>query len=205
MRLHWATVIVVGTWLFVQLNCDDGRPQSSLKTQSNVSMIFYGKVVDQDGRPLEKVSFSFGVEAIPADWTFDTRGKPHNHTTLSVASDAQGRFDFRFTGHGLRLKEATLPGYRHFYNKYGQGDGGVFNLGYQITSWGDLWYRSDPRNPAVYVFVKDGVTEVSALPCRGGSQALGKQWMPNEPGWPSDPSLNDVVRKQPTTYGSNHK
>ena len=83
-----------------------------------------------------------------------------------------------------------------------QGEGGVFNLGYQITAWGDTWYQSDPGNPATYVFVRDGVREVSALPSRGGSRFVGQQWIANRPGWPPKPSLLDVVYHPPASQPS---
>jgi hypothetical protein len=64
-----------------------------------------------------------------------------------------------------------------------------------------LWYKSDPDHPAVYVMVKDGAREVSALPCKGGYvSGGGKHWVKNEPDWPKNPSLKDVIRKRPSSH-----
>lgn len=69
-----------------------------------------------------------------------------------------------------------------------------------LIAWGHQLFRSDPENPAVYVFVKDGVREVAVLPCRGGSQnKRSGGWVANKPEWPTRPSLKDVVYKAPTT------
>src|SRR5215207_9662631 len=62
--------------------------------------------------------------------------------------------------------------------------------------------KPDVDHPAVFVFVKDGVTEVSALPCKGGWDSGGATQFPatpNQPAWPRDPSLKDVVYKPPAT------
>jgi hypothetical protein len=68
-------------------------------------------------------------------------------------------------------------------------------MAYMLNAWGLAWYASNPANPAVYVFVRDGEHTVTVLPCSGGSNsANGKHWTINKPGWPTRPSLPDVTR-----------
>jgi hypothetical protein len=67
---------------------------------------------------------------------------------------------------------------------------------YMLNAWSLPWYASDPANPALYVFVRDGEHTVSVLPCSGGSNsANGKHWTINKPGWPKRPSLPDVTAR----------
>jgi len=158
-------------------------------------LTFYGLAVDEKGIPLQGVKFEFVVDSIPKDWSFDTRGQPHTRKTHTVISGDDGRIQFDAYAHIIFMNEAVLEGYRHLAARFGEES----NLGIGVTSWSDLLYKSDPTNPAIYVFVKDGVKEVSALPSRGGFYAYGKQWRPNKPAWPKKPSLPDVVYKPPTT------
>lgn len=103
-------------------------------------------------------------------------------------------FQLTVTGHYLRLEQAELAGYRHLFDTDFSSSLAVNNVTYLINSWGDLCYKSDPGHPAVFVFVKDGVKQVSALPCKGGhSSSNGTVWRLNQPGWPRKPSLTDVV------------
>jgi len=170
-------------------------PAPTLRGQNNARITFYGLAVDQDGTPLPGASFDIVVDAIPKDWSFETRGKPHDRTHRTVVTDADGRFSIEVNAHLIYIENVHLSGYRHLFAQWSD-DG---NTGYQITSWSDLLYKTDPDHPAVYVLVKDGVHEVSALPCRGGFRSYGKRWILNKPAWPKRPSLKDVVHKPPTT------
>lgn len=188
--LHWTAIVPLFAVL-INGGCKDD-PASALKGQDNTQVTFYGLAVDQDGTPLQGVSFEVVVDAIPRDWTFETRGRPHDRTRRMLVTDENGRFSIDATAHLIFIEKAHLPGYRHLFAKWSDDT----NTGYQVTAWGEQLYKSDPDRPAVYVFVKDGVREVSALPSRGGYYAYGKEWRPNEPAWPEKPSLNDVVQKQ---------
>jgi len=171
---------------------------SSLKQQNNAQMTFYGLAVDQNGSPLEGVSFELVIESIPVNWTFETRGNAHDQVSRTVISGLDGKFHIDMFVHVLFVKEATLAGYRHLFAKSGPG-----NVGYLVTGSGDLCYRSDIEHPAVFVFVKDGAREVSALPSRGGyDSGNGTNWVLNKPAWPKKPSLPDVTYKPPTTQPS---
>jgi hypothetical protein len=163
-------------------------------------MTFYGFVVDELGTPLPGVHVEYEVEAYPKDWTFETRGRPNDASRLSAVSDEQGRFEFVAKGCWLRMVDVARDGYRHFWEMDTAG-GQPSTYAYRLIAWSDLWFKSDPDHPAVYVMVKDGAREISALPCKGGYEwGGGNRWLRNEPSWPKDPSLKDVVRKRPSSY-----
>jgi hypothetical protein len=191
------TTIMMG--LMIVNGCDQ-NPASGLKGQVNTTVTFHGLTIDQDGRPLSGVKIEYQVDAYPKDWTFETRGRAYETSIVTATSDPNGRFEFTATGSSLRRMNVVPPrGSRHFYET-DIGSRIPTTYGYQLIAWGDLWYKSDPNNPAVFVFVKDGTREVSALPSRGGSESGGgKNWRVNQPAWPKKPSLKDVVRKQPTS------
>jgi hypothetical protein len=194
------TVVVLLIGSFIGLRCS--RPSTnSLKGQQNSHLTFYAIAVDQDGHPLQGATFEFDIERIPADWTFSTRGKPHEHVTMSAVSGSDGKFQPEIVGHILRLKRAERTGYRHFYEMDpGSGRKDADNSFVRLDAWGDPWYRSDPEHPAVYVFVKDGVKQISVLPTRGGSDTGGgTRFVRNEPIWPRRPSLPDVAYVAPAT------
>jgi hypothetical protein len=177
----------------------DGGPGSALKGQSNATITFYGLAVDQDGAPLPGAIFEYRLEAYPKDWTFDTRGRPNDASTVTATSDDKGRFQFTVTGCTLQRLKAERQGYRHFCDEDRHGSA-INNYYFRLIAWSDLWYKSDPDHPTVYVFVKDGVHEVSALPCKGGyDSANGTHWTKNASGWPKKPSLEDIVQKQSAT------
>src|SRR5215217_9603050 len=78
------------------VSCNRGR-QSGMKGQTNATLTFYGKVVDQDGAPMGGARFEFRVEAYPKDWTFDTRDRDNDASTVTAGSGADGRFQFHVT------------------------------------------------------------------------------------------------------------
>jgi hypothetical protein len=195
LPLLMAPIAFILLWLC--LGCDS-KPSAQLQGQTNVTLRFYGLAVDQDGVPLKGARVQYQVDAYPKDWTFETRGRPYDTTVVAGVSDTQGRFAFDVTGCILRLKSADRQGYRHFF-EMDQADGQPSGLAYRLIAWSDQQYRSDQNHPAVFVFVKDGISQVSALPSRGGFQASGKQWIPNVPAWPKKPSLKDVVYKPSST------
>lgn len=165
---------------------------SGLKGQSNTTITFYGEAKDQDGNPLDGVAFDFRVEAYPKDWTFDTRGRDKDVRYVSARSDVEGRLSLVVEGCEIIRMKAEKQGYRSLEDT-DVSDGAVNNRFFHLISWSDLCYRSDPKHPAVFVFVKDGVREVSALPCKGGfDSGNGRDWRLNKPGWPREPSLDDV-------------
>jgi hypothetical protein len=167
-------------------------PAAHLKGQSNLATTFYAKVVDQDGAPLSGVTFEFRVDAYPKNWTFATRGRPHDVSTVTATSDSQGAIEFELTGCVLSMINAERAGYRLLEELDGADNNIAFTRSIRLISWGDQQYISDPNNPAVFVFVRDGLHKVTTLPSRGGHRRYGGRWVKNEPAWPVKPSLDDV-------------
>lgn len=173
------------------------KPSSMLQGQMNATVRFFGLAVDQDGNPLQDVQIKYQVDAYPKDWTFETRGRPYDVSFVSATSDEDGRFEFEATGCILRLITADRAGYRHLFEK-SQSDKHPSVTGYDLISGGELQYQSDAKNPAIFVFVKEGRQEVSVLPSVGGARRVEKRWIPYRPAWPRQASLPDVIYKPRT-------
>lgn len=202
-RLHrMFCCVALLSLLLTAVSCDRSK---GLKGQRNAVLTFYGATVDQDGSPLPGASIEYQVDAYPKDWTWNTQARPYVSSQVRAVSDANGRFQFTVTGCILRRLDAAREGYRHFCEEDSGGypDGpNVNTYGYRLIAWSDPNYKTDPEHPAVFVFVKDGVHGVSALPCKGGYDSAngdGTAWRLNKPAWPRKPSLKDVVQKKPTT------
>lgn len=199
---HMGIAVVLS---MVLSGCDDHTEM--LQGQTNLKLTYLGLVVDESGRPLPGVEFQYRLEAYPRDWTFATRGRDNESGVHRGKTDMDGRFQIELDGCFLRLQEVSGPmGYRHLYERdtgdYGPHDAPPYTMSVRLISWGQQLYKSDPDRPAVFVFVRDGVKEVSALPSRGGYEAEGPNWIPNEPRWPRKPSLKDVVYVPPATRPS---
>jgi hypothetical protein len=191
-------IALFAVFVVIALAGCDGEPTSRLKGQRNATITFYGRAVDENGLPLPGAQFAYQVDAYPKDWTFETRGRPYDTSVITAISDEQGRFQFTVTGCGIRRLKAELDNRRHFFDEDATTTASTY--GYQLIAWRDLWFRSHPDHPAIYVFVTNDVKEVAALPCKGGyDSGGGTQWRLNEPAWPKKPSLKDVVQKQPTS------
>jgi hypothetical protein len=173
-----------------------GGGQSPFQGQVNATMQYYGKVVDQDGKPLANVSIDYVVEAYPKDWSLEAKGgNSFEVSTVSCVSGEDGTFRFVVSGCKLTGRPRSLLGYRELLEAESGDDAAPRRTaGYRLVAWGALHYKTAPEHPAIIVFVQDGVTEVSALPCAGGYSSMdGIKWSLNEPGWPKEPSLKDVV------------
>src|SRR4051812_2851406 len=146
-----ATLVVI---VLIGKTCIRG---SGLKGQINATITFHGLTVDQDGNPLGGVTVEYLVNGYPKDWTFDTRGRDHEHSRVSATSDANGRFQFDATGCELiRMKVVAPAGYRHFCEENTGRGNSSDTFGYRVIAFSDMYWKPDPQNPAVYVFVKDG-------------------------------------------------
>ena len=189
-------MVFVGIVLF-WLAGGRGFLASPLAGQTNLRMTFYGRAVDEKGRGLAGVEFKFLIEAYPADWSFQTRGRPDERSQVSVVSDANGDFHFDINGKMLRLTAASKAGYRELYEldvgtRRENGGNSVFTRAFSLISTGNPLYRSDPDRPAIFVFISNGAQTTTALPSQGGFRSEGRHWIANRAGWPDKPSLDDV-------------
>jgi hypothetical protein len=149
--------------------------------------------VDQDGNPLARVKFDFRVEAYPKNWSFDTRGRDNDVTNVTAFTDDQGRFRLDVTGCQLIRLRSAPKGFKEYYDEDVSGRS-VDNRFYSLITWGQVGYRSDVDNPAVYVFVNNGTKTITVLPSRGGfDHRGGSNWSRNTPALPRKPSLREVV------------
>src|SRR6478672_12858081 len=92
LRLHVRSIVVAvcGATLLVGVACKPSN--TALKGQTNARMVFYGRAVDEDGKPLGEVTFEFLVESFPANWSYERRGEPLEKTKLHASSGSDGRF-----------------------------------------------------------------------------------------------------------------
>lgn len=190
-----ALIAILGLLVFGRLLFS---PTSMLAGQSNLQLTFYGRAVDENGNGIAGASFSFDIEAYPADWTFQTRGRDYVRSIVVTRSDEHGDFKIDINGCMIRVRSATATGYRELYEldsgtRRDDGWNSVFTRSIRLISWSDPQYRSDPERPAIFVFVSDGAQSASALPSQGGFRSEGRdRWIANRPGWPRKPSLDDV-------------
>jgi len=138
LYLPLMAVIAAGL-LAVLVDRDKLGAQSALKGESNTALTFYGKAVGEAGEPVQGALFSIDVEAIPPDWTYETRGKPHLHSSVTARSKSDGCFQFQIVGHILRFKQVELGGYQHFFDRDTGSSKAVDNTFYQVNASSDLW------------------------------------------------------------------
>jgi hypothetical protein len=196
----------------------DPASELSLATRAGGDIDYYALAVDQDGTPLPGVTFEC-VIFVPQGSSFDREPLSDLQIKKKVSTDASGRMEVHGHGEGFRVESANVAGHRWLYDKSGgvgeHWDAGD-NRGYQYWSWGKKVEVGDPDNPAIHVFVKDGVKIVSAKVSRGGSYVnndLNNPYRivhtPWKPGFPRRPSLEglEFVEKTSTslpTTSPNH-
>jgi len=128
----------------------DAQVDDEFHGRQNTAINFYGKVVDQDGHPIQGALIE--MELIAGEWValpenpkeLVVRLKPSD---LQALSDAQGSFPLtNLSGHSVRLKSITMKGYEmsaHFRRLYA----------FSATSQP---FRSDPTDPVVFVLWQTG-------------------------------------------------
>jgi len=166
---------------------------------------FCGVVVNQDGHPLAGAVFSFEIEIVPPGLKL---GEPFNYEVFTATSVENGRISFRTRGKLLWIKQSTLPGYDRLVDS---SPASTSNF-YSFHQDGEDLMRFDWENQAVFVFVKDGETDVHVLPSAGGYLAFGfhevnfkrvRRWDRVKPAWPNEPSIPGVRYVAPATQESN--
>lgn len=179
------------------LGCED-QATGGLKGQANSSITLFARVVDENGKGLEGVRLKYDLERIPKGWTFENRGRDHDHVSLAAVSGPDGYFELECDGHILRLTEIEKAGYQHYYDLLFPASEGVNNIGFHLNSYGDPWYRSSPANRTICVMVSRGAKTVRVLPSRGGADSgNGKVWFENGPKAPLKPSIPGITLEVP--------
>ena len=132
-----------------QASVSEGRPRpapeseggklSSLLTLSAAKILFYGKVVDQDGKPLSNVEVTGKTGSKVAFYT-------EEHRDYQTATDAKGLFSFdEFKGDGLVI-ELKKPGYKFASDHR--------NFLYSAISGDQKRHEPDQANPVVFAMFK---------------------------------------------------
>jgi hypothetical protein len=172
--------------------------RSQLAGQTNTTMTFHGLAVDSEGLPMPGLTFVFNVESYPKDWTYQTAARLNDVTELRATTGPDGRFAADVEGCYLRLLRIEGTHLRELRDT-DTLSGAVRTRNFALIDWGEVQYRSDPNRPATYVFLRDGGTEVSVLPSRGGDDLLDARptWGRNEPKWPNQPSVKSVTYRPP--------
>jgi hypothetical protein len=180
------------------------RSQQAFRGQKNASLTFYGKIVDEEGRPLSNVPIDLLIQAYPQNWSYGSYGRDLDATTANLITDKDGSFKIDVVGCKITALPIHWPNYR-LLEETDVSDATTYKMTrvIDLIEWGVLWYKSSSINPTTYLLVKNGVHEVSALPCRGGYRpGSGTGWIANAPAWPNRPSLPDVVYKPAATQPS---
>ena len=181
--------------------------QSILRGQSNAEFEFFAIVVDQDGKPVKGAEIMYRVERVPKNYQL---GQPFEYSSISAVSGEDGRFSLQLRGKSIFLESATRKGYNHLNDlRPTQGLSPTGKYGVCFHQEGFELIKYDLENPAVFVFVEDGVTNVHVVPCVGGYRAHGyqeagrvKRWNRIKPAWPNEPSIPGVRYVAPATQES---
>jgi hypothetical protein len=113
--------------------------------QNNASIAFYGRVVDQDSKPLQGVAVDFTVTAIPM---IPVLWGPDQTTKASCVSDQNGLFALNGKrGTGLDVTELKKEGYRKS-GYYQQG-----NVHYEPN--GSQRHIPDRNKPVEFMMIRD--------------------------------------------------
>lgn len=107
--------------------------------EANVPISFWGRVLDQDGKPLEGVSILYRVGKPRIMW--DT-----NTVVRNTATDVNGAFSIKDKGDGFSFEEFKKEGYR-------KTKGQNFSFTYASNS---ERYVPEKAKPEVYMMVKEG-------------------------------------------------
>jgi hypothetical protein len=203
----FALVVVGVPWLRTALFY---RGVFGSDVKANQSIVFYGKVVDQDGAPVGGATVNLWLDVFNHQLLPSSTGRGRSRRVdLKVISGVDGSFSAPVTAFTLRIDGIKMPDYiwirstetgvnverglRHLQNRY-------FALG---TLGGFPLHRTDPSNPAVFVLLRKDLPLVTRVQMsRGGwerNNRTNAKWIRNEPFWPltTDPEGVDYVG--PTT------
>lgn len=133
-------------------NVSSHEKAARLLAADNVPIVFYGKMIDQDGRAISGVTISYWIsEAAKVMWgnPTDTRG--------SCVSGADGTFVIQGKGTGVGVARMEKPGYRHPANgkrafSYGPGVSPTHR------------HNPDPTNPVELLLIRDDLPEAKCVP-----------------------------------------
>jgi len=197
MTMTYSFHIFMPTLLFLCIWCTSCDRRDFIQGQSNGDIVFCAIVVDQDGKPLAGAIISYDVEYVPKGYKL---GDGFAQTTVSVVSDLGGKIEFAASGKYLFLNQATKVGYLHLDDKNPADPPiGTGKRAYWFHQEGRDVAKFDWENPAVFVFIKEGETDVHVVPSSGGYYAIGKQWRRVKPAWPNEPSIPGVRYVAPAT------
>jgi hypothetical protein len=165
-------------------------------SEQNLNAIFYGLAVDQDGKPLPGATIQYEVLAYPPGAGVG-RSYDYERSTVKGTTGSDGTVTIRVAGCLMKLIKAERPNYQHYWET-NSSDQSLSVVGIRLIAGGEQQYRPIESNPAVFVFVADGRTDVSAMPGRGGAQWNGLGWSENPRLVPSRPSIPGLTIRPAT-------
>jgi hypothetical protein len=121
--------------------------------RNNAPIAFYGRVVDQDGKPLEGVAVDFNVTAIPM---IPVLWGPDETTKVSCVTDQNGLFSVEGKrGTGLDVTGLRKEGYRKS-GYYQQG-----NVRYE--PYGSQRHIPDRSKPVEFMMIRDDLPKAEKV------------------------------------------
>lgn len=121
--------------------------------RNNAPIAFYGKVVDQDGKPLQGVAVDITVTAIPA---IPVAWGPDKTTNASCVTDPNGLFSVDGKhGTGLDVTGLSKQGYR---------ESGFYNQGHvRYEPYSPQSHHPDRNKPVEFMLVRDELPQAQEV------------------------------------------
>lgn len=205
-------IVVVGISAFMAYR------YAAQREEDRQSRLFYGIVIDQDGKPLQGVEvqvFLTGFTQNPV--MMGIAPDSDNQTRFSVFTGPDGTFQVKVPQRyeQLSIEAVILQGYDWVFDwiwngggeRFGAGDNRHYKFSGKYVRAGE--YVPDPARPAIFPLHAKGNPSPATLPSRGGSDKRrdSLKWITNEPtplaipsAGPGAPQGHDEINRRISQY-----
>ncbi len=172
--------------LLTVLSGCDADPADELHGYYDIEMEFWATTLDEQGNALPGVTISGYLEQYGKA---PRLGTDFLRPSFKWTSDDRGRLYVKVVGKGFRIRSVTKQGYTEFNDNLG-----IFppNHFFPYITGNNVEFEPAKENPAVFVLVREGALQVTAMPSKGGYQISGGLRQKNEPYWPKYAKASDI-------------
>lgn len=124
--------------------------------EMNGDVVFYGRVVDENGSPIEDVSIMGEVSWFePSFAKVLSSGKKSDSKEILLTTDSNGRFEvIGVVGRDLFVKNFTKEGYKITGERKFKGLGEKKSWGFSFNPKNEDRHRPDPNTPVIFTMKK---------------------------------------------------